>query len=178
MNDRLVTIASQLYSHEALAAQARLYEEGIRSSLSNESMAANFWHFSNAIGGVRIEVFEKDVERSLAVLSGVEALDVASYEAAEAAIGDEDREHLTATQEDFDPFEPTRGQLARLALLAAILGWVLFPFHFYASCTLNAFINTDGPLESDDRTTAALALVLNFVFYAAAAYYLGTLLFG
>lgn len=65
----LVTIATFSHSLEASLVKARLESEGIFVFLADQYMVTMNWLYSNAIGGVRLQVPETEVERALQILA-------------------------------------------------------------------------------------------------------------
>ena len=68
-NASLVTIASFSQPYEAEIAKTHLESEGILSFLSNENVVGINWLWSNAVGGVKLQVAEPDVEAARQILS-------------------------------------------------------------------------------------------------------------
>jgi hypothetical protein len=81
--ERLVTVAEYLGQAEAHLIRSRLEAEGIHAYLDNELTIAMDWLLSNAIGGVKVLVAEKDAERARAVLAAVPGFEAAKPAAAE-----------------------------------------------------------------------------------------------
>ena len=61
-------LASFASEPEARALQAALASEGIACGLTNAEVVANFWQYSNAVGGVGVEVAEADWEAAQAIM--------------------------------------------------------------------------------------------------------------
>src|SRR5262245_35595910 len=68
MGRRLVTIATFDQPAQARLAKNALDEEGIQNAISDENLVAMDWLLSNAVGGVKVQVWEEDAERAVAVL--------------------------------------------------------------------------------------------------------------
>lgn len=68
MAGRLVTIATFENSTQSQVAKNALEAEGISAVLGDQMTVDLFWNLSNAIGGVKVQVLEEDVERAVAVL--------------------------------------------------------------------------------------------------------------
>ena len=73
MAEKLVTIAEYLEPVEADMMRNRLEEEGIRAMLDNIGVVSMVWMFSQAVGGIKLMVFEEDAERALEILEGMRA---------------------------------------------------------------------------------------------------------
>jgi len=61
-------IASYTQMEEAHLAVSKLEGSGVRAWLRDEATANLYWLYSNAIGGVKVEVAEADVERAHEIL--------------------------------------------------------------------------------------------------------------
>lgn len=68
----LVTISRYSFPHEAHVARALLESEGIPVFLADEHTITMQWLYSNALGGVRLQVPEAFVERAVALLQELE----------------------------------------------------------------------------------------------------------
>ncbi|KGK42730.1 phosphoenolpyruvate synthase [Nitrincola sp. A-D6] len=65
----LVTISRYSFPYEAHIAKSRLDSEGIPSFVADEHTINMQWLYSNALGGVRLQVPEAYAEASIAILS-------------------------------------------------------------------------------------------------------------
>ncbi|MBV0932635.1 putative signal transducing protein [Marinobacterium weihaiense] len=65
----LVTIARYTYPYEAQIARALLDSEGIRAFVADEQTINMQWLYSDALGGVRLQVAAEDVERACQLLA-------------------------------------------------------------------------------------------------------------
>ena len=68
MSGRLITIASFSQPIEAHLTKTRLEADGIECFIFDEHIVRMNWLYSNAIGGVKLQVKEPDVERSIEIL--------------------------------------------------------------------------------------------------------------
>lgn len=68
-NESLVTIATYSLPHEAHVARASLEAAGIYAFIANEHTIGVQWFYSNALGGVRLMVAQRDVELALSILN-------------------------------------------------------------------------------------------------------------
>jgi hypothetical protein len=66
--DRFVTIATYTGPWEAHLARARLESEDIQALVLDDQIASINWFYSNAVGGVRLQVRESDREKALGIL--------------------------------------------------------------------------------------------------------------
>lgn len=67
MND-WVTIASFNYAHQAALLKSRLESENILCNLKDEFTATAYTFYSNAIGGVKVQVPSNEVQRVIPIL--------------------------------------------------------------------------------------------------------------
>lgn len=65
----LTTIATFSFPYEAQIARARLDSEGIPAFVADEHSINANWLYSNAFGGVRLQVPQKFAEEALGILS-------------------------------------------------------------------------------------------------------------
>ena len=65
----MVTVASFDFLPQAEIARGRLLAEGIRCELADQHLVQTDWLYSIAVGGIKLQVEAKDVERALAVLA-------------------------------------------------------------------------------------------------------------
>lgn len=71
------TIAHYIDPIEAHLARGRLLSEGINAHLGDEHLVLANWEWRLAVGGVKLRVADRDVERANAVLRAVDAGDYA-----------------------------------------------------------------------------------------------------
>ena len=76
--DELVRVTSCLDPPRADLAQLALAREGIPASFGNANFLAWFWHYSNAVGGVTIQVRNRDAQQAREVLKAARARPPAS----------------------------------------------------------------------------------------------------
>ena len=65
---RWVRVSSYSNVAQADLAVRQLAAEGIPARLENAAFLSWFWHYSNATGGVKLDVWDRDAERAQAVL--------------------------------------------------------------------------------------------------------------
>lgn len=73
----LVTVERVTEVWEAHILRARLEAEGILASIADEHLVAMDWFYSNAIGGVRVQVPACELNRALEVLAALQRGDFA-----------------------------------------------------------------------------------------------------
>jgi hypothetical protein len=69
VRDNFVTIKTFTYSHEISIVRGRLEAEDIECAVQDELMAQINPFYSNAIGGVKLQVRESDLERATEILT-------------------------------------------------------------------------------------------------------------
>ncbi|MDQ8187952.1 DUF2007 domain-containing protein [Pelagicoccus sp. SDUM812002] len=65
----MVTLVKFQSPDEAYLARMRLEGSGIEAFIADETMVSMNWLYSNAIGGIRLQVREEDQERAMEILS-------------------------------------------------------------------------------------------------------------
>jgi hypothetical protein len=68
MNRRLVTVAVFDLAPLAHMAKERLIDAGIKAVVADDQMVAMDWLMSNAVGGIKVQVWDEDAERAVRVL--------------------------------------------------------------------------------------------------------------
>jgi hypothetical protein len=156
MTDRLVTVATFANSVEANLARNRLVEAGIKAFLGDEEAVNMAWYWTSALGGIKLQVPEGDVDAALALLTEDTAID-------QAAPG-EAQQPQEARAAEFDEPEivPTsREQNANRAFKGAILGLLLWPLQLYAFWLLLQVFISEERLGPDQRRNALVAAFIN-----------------
>lgn len=70
--DKLVTIGQFSQGVEAHLCKTKLESEGIQCFIQDENVISANWLYSNAIGGVKLQAKESDVERVRKIFTGLE----------------------------------------------------------------------------------------------------------
>lgn len=65
----LATVASFSFAHEAHIARAKLESEGIPAVLADEHTVNMQWLYSNALGGVKVQVPPSCAQRAIEILA-------------------------------------------------------------------------------------------------------------
>lgn len=65
----LVTIAQYSFAHEARIAKSTLEAADIPAYIRDENLVQANWMFSNALGGVKLQVAKDDVEAAMEILA-------------------------------------------------------------------------------------------------------------
>lgn len=163
----LVTIAAFDQPAKARLAQNALTAAEIPAVVSDESLVAMDWLLSNAVGGVKVQVWDEDVDRAVEVLeaefgtdgAGLGPVEMNERElAAEAEAAEPDDEPESPRTLSTEPDEPTlpvipdsREDFARRMVFAAMLGLMLPPITFYAIYLLLNAVFGEGELTSRGR---------------------------
>ncbi len=64
----MVTVATFDFLPQAEIARGRLAAEGIAGRLADQHLVQTDWLYSIAVGGIKLQVAARDVERALAIL--------------------------------------------------------------------------------------------------------------
>lgn len=67
-DEKLITILTVTFAHEAIATKGRLEAEGIFCFMKDELTVQILPFHSNAVGGIKLQVRESDVERAMEIL--------------------------------------------------------------------------------------------------------------
>lgn len=159
----LVTVATYWDPMEAQIARLRLAQEGIPSFLEKECTVQMAWHFTNAIGGVRLNVPIARFAEARTLLAIKELFsDWAPTRCWELRLDgipivNEEEELAAARDREFkEPLAP-REEHAERALRAALLGLCWEIAFLFACGHLWQFYTTDGPCRSIYRAKAVWA---------------------
>ena len=123
ISDRLVTVATFLEPNRAHIARARLESEGIRAALDGEHHISMDWFISNAVGGVKLLVHERDRE------SAVRILNETFPESTLADIGDDESNGASVACPSCGSHDIYRERIKRKLVFLSIL-LLGFPFLF------------------------------------------------
>ncbi len=88
MPQPLVTLTTYTYATEAYVLLAKLETEGIVPVLKNEHLLATQQFLSNAVGGLDVQVEEKDLAHARAILKTVEHERTAAEKVPESLVKD------------------------------------------------------------------------------------------
>ncbi len=180
MSDRLVTIASFATPLDAHLAKNRLEADGIRAALEAETTSSMAWYLTNAIGGVKLLVFEQDAEQAVTVLEengADEQMEIEEHfeddwgdpeNSEDFELLDESTQEITGTNEDHDEGDnnillTTREENADRAFRSAVLGILLFPLQFCTIWLLVKILFSREQLNSEKRKRAILATVITVI---------------
>jgi|SRR6185312_7903029 len=162
MHQKLATIATFDQPAKARLAQNILEAAGIQVSVSDESLVAMDWLLSNAVGGIKVQVWDEDVARAVEALErdgfGPEPSDRDIDELANEA-EDEEGEN----EPDLEQSPESRDSISKRMAFAAILGLIIPPVAFYS---LYLFLNAvfgEGMLSARGRLNLFLGGAMTLV---------------
>ena len=157
MSSSLVMIARHLTSQEAETARAALALEGIDAYLEGDAMVGMVWLFSNAVGGVKLLVPQRDALRAFEVLRRAGCANEPDAAAEEDAPPDED--DGADDPEARYPGDAT----ARRAFRAAVFSLFACPplLNLYSVWTLVRLALAGKPLSAAGRRTFYAAWAIN-----------------
>ena len=156
MREKLVTVGTFDMPTEAHLAKGLLEANGLEAFLADELTVGVAWHLSNAVGGIKLQVPETDVERATGILA---ARDDSSIDAEN---GLADRPEVK--ESEAEPTSSTGDRTVDRALRAALLGLILFPFlplQVYSLWLLGRLTFSSQKVSPHKRRRMALALLLN-----------------
>jgi hypothetical protein len=175
VSKRLVTIATFDQPAQARLAQNALTEAGVAATVTDESLVAMDWLLSNAVGGVKVQVWDDDAEKAVRLLEsrfgehgegfGSKVSEEELAAAAEVATPEEGDEPSLPISEDDDKETPTpapesRENYARRLVFTAMLGLIFPPIAVYATYLfLNAAFG-EGYLSSRGKYNLYLGLAM------------------
>lgn len=64
MSERFITLTTYTYQTESYLLAARLESEGIQANIKNQHTLSQQQFLSNAVGGIEVQVMEKDLEQA------------------------------------------------------------------------------------------------------------------
>jgi hypothetical protein len=167
MHDKLETIATFWNPGEANLARGHLEAEGISTLLANEEHVAATWLIANALGGIKLQVAQRDADRARACLADVQSITGHELdEAAMTAIDDAHEDSGSADTADGDD-EITlslREQHAERAWRGAVMGLIFLPLQLYVFYLLVKVFLSDDLLRRRHRRHVWFAVVINLPF--------------
>lgn len=190
-----MTIATFDQAAQAHLAENALKEAGIPAAISDENLVAMDWLLSSAVGGVKVQVWEEDVEKAVSVLEarfgeqgegfGAKVSPEELTAQAEAAVPEEGEESAPTSStthsetEESAPVEPeSRDEYARRLVLSALFGLIIPPVLAYA---VYLFLNAafgEGTLSPRGKFNLYLGGLMTlselfwFTFFMSALLYL------
>jgi hypothetical protein len=89
----LVTVARFTEVWDAHILKSRLLADGLLASIADEHLVAMDWFYSNAIGGVRVQVPAVEAARARAIVEAVERGEYALHDQDDFEVTDPDPTH-------------------------------------------------------------------------------------
>ncbi len=117
MNNQLITVATFSTPIEGELAKHQLSAHGIQAYLKDEATANMAWHLTVAIGWVKLQVAESDVERAMTILAQ-------ENQSTEECLPEDDEEIVERLS--------SADQMAEQAFRTAIIGLLFFPLQLYS----------------------------------------------
>ena len=159
MSDELVTLATFGTPIEASLVQNQLEAEGIRVFLADDAVVGMAWHLGGAVGGVKIQVADRDIQRALAVLESSDRTPIAedawrTYDTDGSSDSDDD-------DVDHQPPDALTDERVARAYRAAGLGWIIWPLQFYSLWLLMDVVIDGAPMSDANRRRMLTTLVLD-----------------
>ena len=176
MHSELVTVASFADPIEANLAKNKLEAAGVRTFLANEECVDMLWHVGNAMGWIKVQVANDDVDVARALLSqhnhpATSPLDEPVEDSLEVAKStrvpnfDDEGEGAGDEQEDEedepDPILNGREKDAERACRGAVVGLLFLPLQLYVFYLLLKIFISQEPPGDRQRTKAFIAAVIN-----------------
>lgn len=153
MAGKLVTVGTFDMPAEAHLAKGLLEANGLTAFLADELTVGVAWHLSNAIGGIKLQVAESDVERATGILA---AREDASIEA-EGVLAD-----LPEVEESgSEPPPSAADKTVDRAVRAALLGLLLLPLQLYSLWLPGRLLFSSQKVSPHKRRRIRLAVLLN-----------------
>nr|WP_228048882.1 DUF2007 domain-containing protein [Nodularia sp. LEGE 04288] len=152
MGNNFVTVATFTSSPEANLAKQRLEAEGVRCFLLNESTVNVAWHLSVAVGWIKLQVAEENVDFAKSIL--VSELDYQSV----SDVGME--------QDDDDIEMPSwADKTADRALITSVISliFVFLPMQVYSLWLLLSLLISRQNISPNRRIKVIVALVLDLL---------------
>ncbi len=199
MADRIVTVATYGTVHEAHLAKNELEEAGIRTVLADEEVVGSLWHVGIAVGGVKVQVNESDLEKACEIINQTfgeaeeaapltdDDLEAQALAMERERMEDSDGEVVEDKRDEpvaaewvaamFASTENEREQCARKLFFISWLGLGIFPLAFYGLYLLYQILKRTEPLSNRRRFEA---IVGGFVLIPGAAlglFYSGACIF-
>jgi len=144
------TIATFSDGLAANLAKGRLAEAGIRVYLADEQTVGLAWHLTNAIGGIKLQVADEDVEQARAVL--VEERNDEPENRLEA-IEEERVSNDRSASDEIETTSTSRELNADRAFRGALFALLLFPLELYVFWLLiKVLVSDDNSTRADDDT--------------------------
>lgn len=172
---QLVTISTFPTPIEANIAKNRLENEGVPSFVNDEATVGIAWHLGNALGGIKVQVAEKDAERARSILADGQRPEItredrgADDQDRQANVDDgADREYVKDGWAGNDGAEdqwvdrgPDVGEASNLAFRVSMLGLLFPPLQLYSLWLLGGVFLGSQPLSPSQKKRCLLTLFID-----------------
>jgi hypothetical protein len=162
---RLVVLAAYNTPIEAQIARSRLEIEGIAADLLDENTVSIGTHLALAVGGVKLRIFEDDLEHARDVLNNMGEFELPEGD-------DDDDDALIVAKE-----EESAEALAARAFSSGVISALFFPpLGLYSLWLVWRALRHKEPLEAKGRRKAVAATAFDVVALAWLAFVLEAIL--
>lgn len=170
MSDDFVTVATLNTPTEASLVRNMFDAEGIRVFLSDKEAVGMAWYLGYALGGIKVQVAESDVERAFEILDDHEPVTIteddwkiaesfdAESEDEEAKWGEGEEEN-SLDESEADPATEI-DELVDRAYKTAFFGLLFFPLQFYSLALLTKILMGSYELNSEQRKKMTIGYIL------------------
>jgi hypothetical protein len=171
MDEPLVTVSTFSTPAEAELARNLLQERGIVAFVADAEAVATLWHLSPALGGVKVQVKESELQKARRVLASRPGRGVDDYGLVKRSrrAPAPHREQPRDPDPDEKELESESDATAARAWKAAVIG-LIFPvllLHIYSVWLLLQLPWTGGALSPTGRRKAVAAAALDFLVFVA-----------
>lgn len=153
MPAELVTLATFDSPVEGNLAKGRLEALGIRAFLADEATA---WYLAGALGAIKLQVADEDVEAALAILADFTSREPAEIEA--------EGQTAPSPADEVESILSSREEFAHRAFRGAVMGLLFWPLQFYVVWLLAKVMDSEDPLDQRHRRYAWGAAVISIPF--------------
>ena len=179
MSDELVTVATLNTPVEASMVRNQLEAEGIRAFLSDAETVGMVWYIGNAVGGIKVQVAESDVERAFEIFDTHEPVPITEEDWRTPDTVDDECDVEAGSNFDQDKEETGEvdqplseiDEMVNRAYKSAFLGVLFIPLQVYSLSILATIVFGSTPLNAENRRKVKIAFLIDlamagFLVYA------------
>lgn len=172
MSNELVTIATLNTPIEASLVRNQLDAEGVQVFLTDAEAVGMAWYLGTAIGGIKVQVAESDVERAFEILDEHDPVTITEEDWRTGESDDEDDDWDEDADSDPNAMNAEEGsdKVSELspaeidknvtrAFRASLFGLLFFPLQFYALSLLIDLVLSPHPLNESQMKKVMLGFV-------------------
>ncbi len=159
MPDDLVTVATFDNDLDASLARQCLVGAGIKSFLADHSTVATAWHLTGALGGVKLQVANRDRDEAIEVLAQAQA---GELEVAESEWPEDDDEGDGSDEPALNAREKTVDRASK----SLVLSLLFFPLALYTGWLLLDVATSEGELSASHRRRASIVAAVTLILLA------------